>query len=156
MSELENEDVTLYLKAECVQVREGIFMSQRGYPRHILECFDMLECQALATPMVERPRLEPDIGEEEVDSIFYEKIIGKLIHLTHAHPDLSYCVGIVSSFMSKPQLSHLQACKRIFRYDPCTWDYRILFRNHEIQSSILSGFVDKRLGRRIFFRKDHY
>lgn len=78
------------------------------------------------------------------DSIFYRKIIGKLIHLTHTHPDLSYCVGIVSRFMSKPQLSHLEACKRIFRYDASTWDYGILFRNHE--SSILSGFVDSDRG----------
>jgi hypothetical protein len=104
----------------------------------------MLECQALATPMVERPRLEPDIGEEEVDSIFYRKIIRKFIHLTHTHPDLSYHVGIVRRFMSKPQLSHLEACKRIFRYDASTWEYGILFRNHE--SSILSGFVDSDWG----------
>lgn len=57
---------------------------------------------ALASPMVEQPRLEPDIGEEEVDSIFYRNIVGELIHLTHTHPDLSYCVGIVTRFMSKP------------------------------------------------------
>lgn len=98
-----------------------------------------LNVMLLQHPWLKRPRLEPDIGEAEVDSIFYEKIIGKLIHLTHTHPDLSYCVGIVSKFMSKPQLSHLQAW-----YDPCTWDYRILFRNHE--SSILSGFVDSDWG----------
>ena len=82
---------------------------------------------ALATPMVERPRLEPNIGEEDVDSIFYRQIIGKLIQLTHTHPDLSYYVGIVSRFMSKPQLSHLEACKRNFRHDASTWDYGFSF-----------------------------
>jgi hypothetical protein len=39
------------------------------------------------------------MGEEEVDSTFYRKIVGKLIHLTYTRPDLSYCVGIVSRFV---------------------------------------------------------
>lgn len=106
MSELGNGDVTPYLNAECVQVRDGIFMSERGYAHQILECFDMLECQPLATPMVERPRLEPDMGEEEVDLTFYRILSGEVIHLIHTRPDLSYRVGIMCRFMSKPQLSH--------------------------------------------------
>ena len=111
MSESGNGDVTLYLKAEYVQVREGIFMSQRGYAHQILECFDMLECQPLATPMVERPRLEPDMGEEEVDSTFYRKIVGNLIHLTYTRPDLSYCVGTVSIHVKASTLTSFELAK---------------------------------------------
>ena len=80
------------------------------------------------------------MNEEFVDPTLYRPMVGKLIHLTHSRPDLSYFVGLVSIYMAKPQNSHLQAVKRIFRYVSGTWDYGIMFTKGD--QSMLTGYVD--------------
>jgi hypothetical protein len=67
-------------------------------------------------------------------------MVGKLIHLTHSRPNIAYSVSIVNRFMARPQTSHLQAVKRIFRYVSGTLDYGILFR--KTTPKILTGYVN--------------
>jgi hypothetical protein len=57
MSDIGDGTVALYLKAECIQVPDRIYISQRGYCKQILETFGMLDAHASSTPMVKRPRL---------------------------------------------------------------------------------------------------
>ena len=45
-----------------------------------------------------------------------EKLVGKLLYLTHTHPELSFVVGLVARFMQKPRESHWKAAKRILHY----------------------------------------
>ena len=66
------------------------------------------------------------MNEEFVDPTLYTSMVGKLIHLTHSRPDLSYSVGIVSKYMEKPKYSHLQAVKRIFRCVGNPRDYGLI------------------------------
>ncbi|GKE71132.1 ribonuclease H-like domain-containing protein [Tanacetum coccineum] len=47
---------------------------------------------------------------------FYQKLIGKLIYLTHTKPDISYSVHYLSQFMHKPLRSHLRITLRVLRY----------------------------------------
>ena len=116
-------------------------MTQRGYAQQTLETFNLQDFQPASTPMVERLKLKTDMNEEFVDPTLYRSMVGKLIHLTHSRPDLSYSVGIVSRYyMAKPQNSHLQAVKRIFRYVSGTRDYGIMFRKGD--QSMLTGYVD--------------
>ena len=116
MSELGEGNLTLYLKAEFLQTLHEIFLTQRGYAQQTLKTFNLQDSQPTSTPMVERLKLKTDMNEEFVDPTLYRSMVGKLIHLTHSRPDLSYSVGIVSKYMAKPHNSHLQAVKRIFRY----------------------------------------
>ena len=67
-------------------------------------------------------------------------MVGKLIHLAHSRPDLSYSVGIVSIYMAKPHNFHLQAMKHMFRYVSGTRDYGIMFKKGD--QSMLTGYVD--------------
>jgi hypothetical protein len=127
MSDMGDGTVALYLKVELVQVPSGIFMTQRGYCKKILETFNMLDAHGVSTPMVDRPHLLTDMQEDFVDPTLYRSMVGKLLHLTHTRPDITYSVSVVSRFMAKPQLSHLQAVKLIFRYLSSTWDYGIFF-----------------------------
>jgi hypothetical protein len=140
MSDLGEGDLTLFLKAECIKVQSGIFLTQRAYATQVLELFGMTHCQPVSTPMLEKMKLTTDMGEEPVDPTHYRFLVGKLIHLTHSRPDISFAVGVVSHFMAKPQVSHLQAAKRILRYIAGTRSYGILYpRNNNLR---VTGFVD--------------
>jgi hypothetical protein len=79
----------------------------------------MLNCQSVATPMLEKLRLLTDMEEEPVDPTHYPCLVGKLIHFTH---------------------SHLQAVKRILRYISGTRDFGILYPT--TNDLCVSGLVD--------------
>ena len=128
MSEMSDGSVTLYLKAELLQVSSGVFIIQRGYCKQVLETFGLLNSNPISTPMAERPRLMSNMQEDSIDPTLYRSMVGKLLHLTHTRPDITYAVSVVSRYMQTPQTSHLHAVKRIFRYLAGTWDSGILFR----------------------------
>ncbi|XP_016168301.1 uncharacterized protein LOC107610818 [Arachis ipaensis] len=55
-------------------------------------------------------------GATLADKKRYQRLIGKLIYLSHTRPNIAYAVGIVSQFMHKPQEDHMKAAMRIVRY----------------------------------------
>ncbi|KAL5540914.1 hypothetical protein UlMin_044890 [Ulmus minor] len=57
-----------------------------------------------------------DEGDDIPDFSVYRRLLGKLLYLTLTRPDISYAVGLLSQFISKPKLPHLQAAQRILRY----------------------------------------
>jgi hypothetical protein len=90
--------------------------------------------------MLEKLRLLTDMEEEPVDPTHYPCLVGKLIHFTHSYPNISFAVGVVSRFMARPQISHLQAVKRIPRYISGTRDFGILYPT--TNDLCVSGLVD--------------
>lgn len=60
----------------------------------------------------------------------YQRLVGKLIYLSHTRPDIAYAVGVVSQFMHKPQSDHMEAALRIVRYLKGSPGKGILFQNH--------------------------
>jgi hypothetical protein len=52
--------------------------------------------------MLERLKLLTDMEEEPIDPTHYRCLVGKLIHLMHSPPDISFAVRVVSRFMAKP------------------------------------------------------
>nr|GEU74783.1 ribonuclease H-like domain-containing protein [Tanacetum cinerariifolium] len=56
-------------------------------------------------------------GDLVLDNITeYQKLIGKLIYLTHTKPDVSYVVHCLSQFILKPIRSHLKIALKVLRY----------------------------------------
>ena len=75
-----------------------------------------------------------------VDGTKYRQLIGSLIYLTNAHPDLSYSVSILSSFMQEPRESHWNSAKRVLRYIQGTKDFGLLYK--KCKDFILVGYSD--------------
>lgn len=46
----------------------------------------------------------------------YQRLVGKLIYLSHTRPDISFAVGMVSRYMSQPTEDHQEAVFRILQY----------------------------------------
>ncbi|KAG0575082.1 hypothetical protein KC19_VG316600 [Ceratodon purpureus] len=107
---------------------EGILMTQRRYIHDMLLEFGMDECKPAATPMLEKLKLVPEMHASPVDVNLYQRMVGKLIFLSHTRIDIAYAVSIVSRFMSCPQEPHQQAVKHLLRYLKGTEDYALLYR----------------------------
>ncbi|KAE8715354.1 CSC1-like protein ERD4 [Hibiscus syriacus] len=54
-------------------------------------------------------------NEEDVDRTQFQRLIGRLIYLTHTRPDIAYSVHHLSQFMHQPGNVHMKATLRIMR-----------------------------------------
>ena len=47
--------------------------------------------------------------ETSVDIVRYQRLVGKLIYLSHSWLDIAFAVSVVSQFMHAPYEEHLEA-----------------------------------------------
>ena len=77
---------------------------------------------------------------ETVDKERYQRLVGRLIYLSHTRPDIAYAVSLVSQFMHDPRELHMQAVFRILRYLKSAPGKGILFsKNGHLQ---IEAFAD--------------
>ncbi|CAJ2632851.1 unnamed protein product [Trifolium pratense] len=145
-SEFEMTDLgklTYFLGMELLYTAKGVILHQAKYATEILRKFEMLDCNSSVTPADTRLKLEIDENSDTVDSTIFRQLIGSLRYLCQTRPDISYAVGYVSRFMSKPLKPHLLAAKRILRYINGTIHYGVLFPYSKDSVKLeLNGFSD--------------
>ena len=95
-----------FLGIEVMRSKKGIFISQRKYILDLLAETGMLDCKPAETPMMQNHGLRLTEGAELTHQTRYQRLVGKLIYLSHTRPDIAYAVGVVSQFMHKPQSDH--------------------------------------------------
>ena len=59
--------------------------------------------------------LSKDVGAS-VDKERYQRLVGRLIYLSHTRPDIAFALSVVSQFMHDPRTSHMDVVYRILRY----------------------------------------
>ena len=76
----------------------------------------MLGGRPAGTPIEANLKLQ--ISEEDggVDKGRYQRLVGKLIYLSHTRPYIAFVVSYVSRFMKCPRKEHVDAVNRILRY----------------------------------------
>ena len=110
-----------FLGMEIARSRKGIVVSQRKYVLDLLEETGMLGCKPIDTPMDYTTKLGSMEGSAPVDKGRYQRLVGKLIYLSHTRPDICFSVSMVSQFMNNPTEEHMNVF-RILRYlkmTPC-------------------------------------
>jgi hypothetical protein len=135
--------LTYFLGMELLETPKGMILHQAKYATEILRKFEMLDCNSSVTPADTRAKIEEDASSDAVDSTMFRQLIGSLRYLCQTRPDISYAVGYVSRFMSKPLKCHLLAAKRILRYINGTIHYGVVFPYSKDNGKLeLSGFSD--------------
>ncbi|XP_062103692.1 secreted RxLR effector protein 161-like [Humulus lupulus] len=61
----------------------------------------------------------------------YQRLVGRLIYLSHTRPDIGFPVSVVSQYMNNPTEEHVEAVTRILRYLKMTLGKGLLFRKNE-------------------------
>lgn len=128
-----------FLGIEVAYGTQGIYLSQRKYVLDLLSETSMLECKPAATPIEQNHRTLANSGDP-VDKHRYQRLVGRLIYLSHTRPDIVYAVSIVSRYMHDPRTSHLDIVNRILRYLKSCPGKGILFLNHGHLK--IEGFTD--------------
>ncbi|RVW73200.1 Retrovirus-related Pol polyprotein from transposon RE1 [Vitis vinifera] len=105
-----------FLGMEIARSKKGIAVSQRKYVMDLLNETGMLGCKPAKTPMDTTVKLEESDGSAPVDKGRYQRLVGKLIYLSHTRPDIGFSVSVVSQFMNNPTEKHMTVVIRILRY----------------------------------------
>ncbi|XP_022033118.1 secreted RxLR effector protein 161-like [Helianthus annuus] len=78
--------------------------------------------------MVVNHKLQMEEGAKPTNKERYQRLVGKLIYLSHTRPDIAYAVSVVSQFMHQPQVSHMEAVWRVIKYLKGTIGHGVLFK----------------------------
>ncbi|CAL5335650.1 unnamed protein product [Camellia sinensis] len=105
-----------FLGMKIARSKKGIAVSQRKYILDLLNETGMLGCKPAETPMDTTIKLEESDGSAPSDKGRYQRLVGKLIYLSHTRPDIGFSVSVVSQFMNNPTEKHMTAVIRILRY----------------------------------------
>ncbi|KAK3002615.1 hypothetical protein RJ639_022178 [Escallonia herrerae] len=117
-----------FLGIEVARSKEGIFVSQQKYVLDLLEETGKLGCRPSDTPIEPNHRLAEFMEGEPTHKGMYQRLVGKLIYLSHTRPGIAYAVSVVSQFMQNPKDVHLHAVYKILQYLKSSPGRRILFR----------------------------
>ena len=76
----------------------------------------MLGCKPADTPMDSTKKIGVENDSIPVDRERYQRLVGRLIYLSHTRPNIGFAVSFVSQFMNNPTEDHMTAVNRILRY----------------------------------------
>jgi len=117
-----------FLGMEFARSREGIFVNQKKYVIDLLNETGMLGCKPAETPIEPNVKLQLTEVENVKNREHYQRLVGRLIYLSHTRPDISFSVSMVSQFMHAPGPAHFEAVYRILKYLKGTPGKGLLFK----------------------------
>ena len=120
-----------FLGIEVSRSKQGLFLSQRKYTLELLAETGMSACEPIDTPIEVNHGLAFFSDQIPTNKERYQRIVGRLIYLTHTRPDLAYAVSVVSQFMHNPSDQHMNAVNRILAYLKSAPGKGVLFSKHE-------------------------
>ena len=131
-----------FLGLEVLQTQRGMFISQRRYVSELLEAFGMEDARPISSPMDPNAKLSAYDSSGPADPNLYRKLVGSLIWLLNTRLDLSFSVGLLSSFMQHPLKCHWQQGLRILRYLRQSPDVGIWYPAGDGSAPVLRGWSD--------------
>ncbi|PON48715.1 LOW QUALITY PROTEIN: hypothetical protein TorRG33x02_319380 [Trema orientale] len=94
---------------EVLRNRSGISVSQRKYILDLLAETGLLGSRPTETPMDPSNKLGKCPDGAPIDKGRYQRLVGRLIYLSHTRLDIAFVVSTVSQFMHSPYEAHLEA-----------------------------------------------
>lgn len=115
-----------FLGIEVGRSRQGIFISQRKYVTDLLKKTGMTTRKPAGTPIEHNHRLSEALEDKAVDKEMYQRLVEKLIYLSHTRLGIAYSVSVMSQFMHDPREVH--AVYRVLHYLNAHPGKEILFK----------------------------
>ncbi|RVW78877.1 Retrovirus-related Pol polyprotein from transposon RE1 [Vitis vinifera] len=143
-----------FLGMEVARSRKGIVVSQRKYILDILKETGMLGCKPIDTPMDSQKKLGIEKESKPVDRGRYQRLVGRLIYLSHNSARYWLAVSAVSQFMHSPTEEHMEAVYRILRYLKMTPGKGLFFRKTENRDTEV--YSDADWAGNIIDRRSHF
>uniref|UniRef100_A0A2N9FXX4 Integrase catalytic domain-containing protein n=1 Tax=Fagus sylvatica TaxID=28930 RepID=A0A2N9FXX4_FAGSY len=100
---------------------------------------------------IENHRLGEYSDQVPADKVRYQRLVGKLIYLSHTRPDITYAVSVVSQFMHNPSEDHMGAVIRILRYLKSSPGTGLMFSKNDHLN--IEGYTDADWAGNILDRK---
>ncbi|RDX66424.1 Copia protein, partial [Mucuna pruriens] len=116
-----------FLGIEVAYSKQGIFIYQRKYVLDFLKEIGKLGCKISRVPIEQNHRIECE-ESPIIEKSQYQRLVGKLIYLSHTRPNIAYAVSMVSQFMHDPRERHFQTIERILHYLKASPRKGLLFR----------------------------
>ncbi|KAH9752394.1 retrovirus-related pol polyprotein from transposon RE1 [Citrus sinensis] len=85
-----------FLGIEVSRSKGEIFLSQRKYALDLLYETGMTACQPIDTPIEEGLKFCITSDQVPVDKGRYQRLIGRLMYLSHTRPDLAYALSVTN------------------------------------------------------------
>ena len=124
-----------FLGIEVARSKKGISLSQRKYVLDLLTESGMLDCKPARTPIEMNHGLAIFPDQIPTDKERYQRLVGRLIYLSHTRPDIAYAVSVVSQFMHCPSEEHMKAVYRILKYLKMNPGKGLLFKKMRVLST---------------------
>ncbi|XP_050883738.1 uncharacterized mitochondrial protein AtMg00810-like [Lathyrus oleraceus] len=130
-----------FLGMEVARSKNGIVVSQEKY------ILDLLKETGTSGYRPTDTLIDPNVklwgeGNDYVDTGRYQRLVGKLIYLSHTRPDISFSISVVSQFMNSPFEEYLEAVYRILRYLKVNPGKGILFKKTSERNVFIFTDVD--------------
>ncbi|BBG97847.1 aldose 1-epimerase family protein [Prunus dulcis] len=100
----------------------------------------MLDCKPADTPILQNHHLGEYPDQVPTNKERYQRLVGRLIYLSHTRPDIAYAVSVVSQFMHSPSEDHMNAVLRILRYLKSAPRKGLMFSKHGHLN--IDGYLD--------------
>ena len=123
-------------------------IDQATMTKDLILKFSLSDAKFKSIPADPDSRLSAAVSDSEIldPALYpYAELVGSLLYLSVVtRPDISYSVGVLSRYMSKPTLAHWNAAKAVLRYLASTPEYGIVYSPSPgpSHSKSLLGFCD--------------
>ncbi|XP_052488034.1 secreted RxLR effector protein 161-like [Gossypium raimondii] len=104
-----------FLGMEVVRSKKGFVVSQKKYVIDLLKEVRMSGCRLADISIDPNVKFRNKEGQL-VDKGQYQRLVGKLIYLSHTSPDIAFVVSVVSQFMHSSMEEHEESVFWILRY----------------------------------------
>ena len=85
-----------FLVIEVAHSQQGIFISQQKFVTDLLKKTGKTACKPTSTPIDPNLRLKEAEKDATVDKKMYQRLVGRLIYLSHTRPNIAYAMSVIS------------------------------------------------------------